>query len=559
MQALPMQAPVAQAPVMQNLGLMQQAPGMMHAPQWQGQPQIMAHSPVMQAEALMQRHPMQSQMMQMQPFQAHSQVTLLQPQGMTQMHPFQNQNPMLLSSGKKKQQDIYDKSPTAAISTSAVWLWQLPKTRLQDLIEGICSQFDVISTSQLDVAELSMLLWLVTGTRPDTLTAHTRCSTYAELTQKMQRKHQTFTMELSPARMSAMLSSLMPLTSSRVRAMAEQCGYQEAWHQKQKKTGMPKAPSFGQLALTEMPGVRGALREHVRFGSDEATRILEWDQTQSRLQPSSAFPMHPSMRGSSELRPQNDSTFASLGQSNGQLPANSEPAQTPAAAPRQSLDGQSSSRSQTSLELAPQSQASSNAPALAHAELSSAHGLTRLQPSIISSAADEGAIAVAMPAQAAARSLGADVPVMPAPKQEVLSQEQRTLIRQRRAHALDRRAKRQRGDAPPEDLPSSSALEGEAAQDRSAEPATTHIRNDVQVVSESEAAQDRGVEPAATPVRHDIQVASESGAAQADQITCAFCQEDLRQEPTQALPCMHNFHARCLEQYTGHGIDRPTP
>jgi hypothetical protein len=64
-------------------------------------------------------------------------------------------------------------------------LWQLPRVRLQEIIEGVEALCDPILTSRLSQKGCGTMLWVLTGSRPDTLTSSCRAKSYKKLCEKM--------------------------------------------------------------------------------------------------------------------------------------------------------------------------------------------------------------------------------------------------------------------------------------------------------------------------------------------------------------------------------------
>ncbi len=79
----------------------------------------------------------------------------------------------------------YNKSKKADLCNSSGLLWQLPRVRLQEIIEGVEVMCDPILTSGLSQKGCAMMMWLLTGSRPDTSISSCRAKTYKKLCEKM--------------------------------------------------------------------------------------------------------------------------------------------------------------------------------------------------------------------------------------------------------------------------------------------------------------------------------------------------------------------------------------
>ena len=74
-----------------------------------------------------------------------------------------------------------NKKDAKQLHRGATFLGKLPKTRLQELAESGCAEFDSLYTSGLERGDLCRLLWLTTGVRPNEKTANFRVTNYKEL------------------------------------------------------------------------------------------------------------------------------------------------------------------------------------------------------------------------------------------------------------------------------------------------------------------------------------------------------------------------------------------
>jgi hypothetical protein len=138
----------------------------------------------------------------------------------------------------------------AALANSSGMIWQLPKVRLQELVESVDSTYDAMSTSGLSSVSLAALLWLRSGVRPDTKTTFCRANNYKELAKKFVKsaeRHEASNSQLHHRELTAALTH--PLADSTIMRVAENHGFDMAWATKKGKPST-KAPLLGQTTLS---------------------------------------------------------------------------------------------------------------------------------------------------------------------------------------------------------------------------------------------------------------------------------------------------------------------
>ena len=76
------------------------------------------------------------------------------------------------------------------LTTSAIPIYKLPKCRLTECIEFLCDAIDCTLTADLDQLLLSIIVWQLTGVKPDLQITEFHARSYLDLYLRLRRAHE---------------------------------------------------------------------------------------------------------------------------------------------------------------------------------------------------------------------------------------------------------------------------------------------------------------------------------------------------------------------------------
>ena len=457
---------------------------------------------------------------------SHTAPASSQPQSMMMLTPWQQ--PMASASSSSSSDDTADRRDNKVLHAGARFIMKLPKVRLQQLIEAVHPHLDAIFTSDIEVASLCRILWMTTGTRPNTHCRHYRVKTYRQLCQKMRGASERIASCMGGAEQFNVLVRNI-ISTKDITNLAGQQGFDEQWLAECNKKAT-KRRKAGNSDNEEGPEQRRSImakppqEEQQQNSASASSRMLSMGYAAPEDVASSQSPAPPQRSSRPPPAPprgpvpdiQAEQRLA-LAQEDPMMAAPEQHHQQPAAIFAEQSLPRTLAPSQS---LAP-SQGPSQQPAISaqQAQRNQHVALGHDAAPVATEAAAPAEVPAAAPAAAAAPEEAAVAPeeAEPARVDMSLTGEQRDRISANRQAALAKRAARTSGPSIPEP----------------ASPATT-----------------RGHPPT-------------QGDARDDRPTCTICMGPmLPEEETTALTCGHVYHEYCITEYAqvkGWETDRACP
>ena len=129
---------------------------------------------------------------------------------------------------------------SATVDSSATLLWQLPKNRLQGLVEALEKSWDEIATDDFGKEELCRLVYVLSGVKGNLGISGYRAMPYERFFEKMATAQRRYINDISNCRYDQIIAALTPLTIQKVMVASDRCGFDKAWMERPKK-GKAKA------------------------------------------------------------------------------------------------------------------------------------------------------------------------------------------------------------------------------------------------------------------------------------------------------------------------------
>ena len=138
-----------------------------------------------------------------------------------------------------------DSSDSLFKSGASIALYDLPKVRLQHIVQSTCPELSAVATADWEVTDLVRVIWILCRVKPFTKVSMFGEKTYKKLSGSFQRRGQSMAGKYGAGAIKQVVEELIVLDPNHLKARAEQTGFDNAWLANIKKPKTRKSQQAG--------------------------------------------------------------------------------------------------------------------------------------------------------------------------------------------------------------------------------------------------------------------------------------------------------------------------